>query len=144
MFELLCYNFAETKCGNAKTAEKIQSKKLKVIQEKIIEAEFQHRKLADHNFQLTSQTERMVWQYCREIMKGAGCTIHSLKIWRYALRLVNYIRYWPCGCHVFSEIQLWPWSVGSAQASKCDVRSSAQRIQWNPLNGTPGVCLYPW
>ena len=42
------------------------------------------------------------------------------------------------------EIQLWPWLVASVWASKRDVRSSAQRIQWNPLNGTPGACLYRW
>ena len=29
----------------------------------------------------------------------------------------------------------------SARALKHDVRSSAQCIQWNPLNGTPGACL---
>ena len=41
------------------------------------------------------------------------------------------------------KIQLWPWLVVSARASKRDVRSWAQRIQWNPLNGAPGACLYP-
>ena len=44
--------------------------------------------------------------------------------------------------HVFPEIQLWPWLAASTQASKRDIRSSAQRIQWNPSNGTPGACLY--
>ena len=47
-----------------------------------------------------------------------------------------------------SDVTLCPrdstWLVASARASKRDVRSSAQRIQWNPLNGTPGACLYPW
>ena len=39
----------------------------------------------------------------------------KLKIWRHALRLVNYTTYRPCGCHVcFPEIQLWPWLVASA------------------------------
>ncbi|XP_071807760.1 coiled-coil domain-containing protein 178-like [Asterias amurensis] len=56
-----------TKCENAKVAEKIQSKKVKVIQEKIIESEFHHRKLADHNFQLTSQIERSRNQQNKEV-----------------------------------------------------------------------------
>ncbi|XP_022102593.1 coiled-coil domain-containing protein 178-like [Acanthaster planci] len=47
-----------SKCESAKSAEKIQASKVKDIQEKIIEAEFEHRKKADHNFQLTSQIER--------------------------------------------------------------------------------------
>ena len=42
----------------------------------------------------------------------------------------------------YPEIQLWTWLRVSARASKRDVRSSAQRIQRNPLNGTPGACLY--
>ena len=44
----------------------------------------------------------------------------------------------------FPMLKLWPWLVASVRASKCDIRSSAQRIQWNPLNGTPGACLYPY
>ncbi|XP_038056711.1 coiled-coil domain-containing protein 178-like [Patiria miniata] len=54
-------------CENAKAAEKIQASKVKEIQEKIIEAEFEHRKKADHNFQLTSQTERMRNQQTKEV-----------------------------------------------------------------------------
>ena len=51
-----------------------------------------------------------------------------LKIWRHV---------WP---PCFSpDVQLWPWLVASQRASKRDVGSSAQRIQWNPSNGTPGA-----
>ena len=59
--------------------------------------------------------------------------------WRHTLRFVNYAQPWPCGRHLFPDVQLWPWLVASARASKRDVISSAQRIQWNPLHGTPGA-----
>ena len=39
------------------------------------------------------------------------------------------------------EIQHWPWLVACLRASKRDVRSSTQRIPWNPLNGTPVFIL---
>ena len=72
----------------------------------------------------------------------SGHLYPSLKIWRHTSRLVKYARSWPCGHHIFPDFQLWHWSVASARASKRDVRFSAQRIQWNPLNGAAGACLY--
>ena len=72
----------------------------------------------------------------------------SLKTWRHALRLVNYARYWPqppwCPPPPLTEIQLWPWLVASARASKRDVRSFSttypiKSVEWYAR--TPS--LYP-
>ena len=53
------------------------------------------------------------------------------KIWLHASRLVNYTKYRP-PC----------WLVASMRALKRDVISSAQGIQWNPLNGMARACFY--
>ena len=55
----------------------------------------------------------------------------SLKIWRHALRLMNYASHWPCG-HVFPR--------GSTSTSYLQANVSNK----TPLNGTPGACLYHW
>ena len=54
--------------------------------------------------------------------------MRSLKIWHHAAAAM-----------FSSKIQLWPWLVASARASKRDIRYSAQRIQLNPLNGMDPV-----
>ena len=59
----------------------------------------------------------------------------GLKIWRHTSRLVNYARSWPCGLHIFPDVQLWPWLVTSVRASKRDVRSSD--LQHNVSNEIP-------
>ena len=56
----------------------------------------------------------------RQVLVGTNI-LHrypSLKIRCPTLRLVNYARYWPCGRHIFPDVHLWPWWVGSARASK--------------------------
>ncbi|XP_070555830.1 coiled-coil domain-containing protein 178-like [Ptychodera flava] len=45
----------ETKNENAKVAEKIQGKKMKQVKDKIVEAEFEHRKLSDINNKMSSE-----------------------------------------------------------------------------------------
>ncbi|XP_077991434.1 uncharacterized protein LOC144445672 [Glandiceps talaboti] len=47
----------ETKNENAKAAEKLQGKKMKQVKEKIVEAEFEHRKLADENHKMSSEKQ---------------------------------------------------------------------------------------
>ena len=66
----------------------------------------------------------------------------SLNIWRHTSRSWNMPDPGRAAAIFFHDFQLWPWLVASTRALKRDVRFSAQRIQWNPLNGTAGACLY--
>ncbi|XP_006822410.1 uncharacterized protein LOC102808581 [Saccoglossus kowalevskii] len=47
----------ETKNENARAAEKMQGKKVKQVKEKIVEAEFEHRKLKDENTKMASDKD---------------------------------------------------------------------------------------
>ncbi|XP_071485691.1 coiled-coil domain-containing protein 178-like [Diadema antillarum] len=49
----------ETREENSRKAEKIQTTKIKQVRDQIVEAEFDHRKQADNNYQLNNKTETL-------------------------------------------------------------------------------------
>ena len=54
------YCISETKNQNAKASEKMTTKKVKKIQEKIVDAEYEHRKLSDDNYTIINKIDETV------------------------------------------------------------------------------------
>lgn len=51
---------AENRNENARTAEKMEGQKVKQTQDMIVDAEFEHRRLADQNYQYNVKIDKMV------------------------------------------------------------------------------------
>ncbi|XP_033123693.1 coiled-coil domain-containing protein 178-like isoform X2 [Anneissia japonica] len=72
----------ETKNQNAKASEKMTTKKVKKIQEKIVDAEYEHRKLSDDNYTIINkidETKKKIEKVCEGNEKLEKETLQQLR-----------------------------------------------------------------